>query len=166
MKVVLPWTDINPSTIDALASTGWQWESPYVGSSDTSYWQLLSRLWTGGESFVIVEQDIVVRPDTLDGFDECPSQWCGAPYPYFVGRYVGLGCMKFSADLLRQHPFVMAQVGQMYDDTHPPKHWCRLDGWLQIVLQMAQVPRCQLHEPVGHRDNGASLLPTHGCVKG
>lgn len=164
MRVVVPTTDLRPETEAALDVSGWSWESVDVSSSDEAYYQLLAELWAAGETFAIVEHDIVVGPETLNQLADCYSDWCVAPYPYFVGLYPGLGCMKFGDTLLRRWPQALQEVGEMADGTHPRRHWCRLDAWLcDRFLQSHNENRC-VHEQVGHVRNTAAIGPAHGCV--
>ena len=65
------------------------------------YWQLLDVLWHRGESFVLIEHDIVVTPAVIGSLARCREPWCAFPYLQLPGNPVtGLGCTKFSARLL------------------------------------------------------------------
>ncbi len=166
MRVVVPVTDVRTETLSAVEVSGWAYDVVDVSDSDESYWSLLAGLWSDGETFCIVEQDIVVGPATLTGMAECASPWCACPYPYFVGLYAGLGCAKFGSALLRNTPGAIERVGAMSDATHAAKHWCRLDAWLQVVLHQQGARRC-IHASVGHlRPDGHLPYPAHGCVAG
>ena len=160
MRLVVPYTSLRPETAAALAASGFPFEEARVDDGD-GYWRLLSGLWEAGEPFAIVEQDIVVGPGTLPDLAACPRDWCSFGYPYFVSdNYHGLGCVRFSAALLARVPDAMDRVGEMSDATHPAKHWCRIDGWLQLALRKAGEPRCEHLPPVGHLHRH----PSHGCV--
>lgn len=134
-----------------------------VSDSDEDYFDLLARLWAAGETFTIVEHDIAVTADALDSLDACPSDWCACPYPYVNGWIIaGLGCARFRSGLLMRHPDLMAVVAGMHDETHPRKHWCRLDAWVHNSLIERGEKRCEAHPRVEHlmRDQHASA---HGC---
>ena len=110
----------------------------------------------------VVEHDIVVGPDTLAELDACPHDWCAFPYSYINGYHHGLGCTKFSAALIGRNPAAFRQVGTMSDQNHPERHWCRLDGWLDIVLRR-NGEAIHSHWPlVEHRTDTAHS--SHGCV--
>lgn len=128
---------------------------------DEAYWRLLDGLWRARESFVIVEQDIVPNPDSIERFHECTELWCTHAYDYGIfGLYAGSGCVRFRAELLHETPGLIGRVGEMSDATHPKKHWCRLDGWTQQLLHATGYVK-HLHQPaVQHLDTGVS----HGCV--
>lgn len=159
MLVVCPFTEIQSATSDALDASGFAWEARYVGDSDESYWALLSELWAGDEDLAIVEHDIVIAPETLREFDECPSVWCSAPYPYFVGLYAGLGCTRLRARVRRVVPNILDEVARMSNSQHTPKHWCVLDGFLQAQMRTYGFTP-HLHAPVEHLGD---LRPSHGC---
>ena len=179
MRIVVPFTHIMPEVIAALDATGRVYELADVSDSDDAYWQVLSDLWRAGESFAIVEHDVVVHPTVFDGYDACPRVWCASPHRYVCGGdagYYGMGCVRFRAELLRDNPNVMYDVAQMANAGHPPKHWCTLDAHLQTVLPRCRVtvpdtrhPWGEHQEPVtrcyhatvlGHLHDGVS----HGCV--
>lgn len=161
MRVVVPYTHIAAATASALTATDWPIEASYVGASYEAYWELLAGLWQDGETFAIVEHDIVVRPDTLDALQDCPHEWCSYGAPYYNGVYHGMGCVKFSAGLIARHPRALEQVAEYSDADHPPKHWCRLDAWLQGRVLVSEY-RHRHEEVLGH--SKADLLPSHGCM--
>jgi len=164
MKVIVPATHVSAETLAAIRRSGHIACVAKVGGSDTAYWELLNTLWNLGEDFTLVEQDIVVGPDTLTGFEQCPNNWCCAPYPYLGSdKYAGNGCTRIRAQLIRECPQAMSFVGQFDYAGHGPKHWCTLDAAMQTVLQQRYLQRrCLLHEPVGHLHDE----PSHGCVPG
>lgn len=167
MTVALPYTRLRPEVCQPLAEAGYDVSFYDVSGSDDAYWALLQRLWSRGQTFSIVEHDIIVRPDSLDELAGCPSPWCSFEVP-FVGSwgdtYAGLGCAKFSASLIARAPEALARVAEIPgDDVHPAKHWCRVDAWLAAVLQVAGETKCVHGPPLEHlRDHGAAT-PAHGC---
>lgn len=160
LRLIVPYTSLRPETAAALAESGFPFEEARVDDGD-GYCRLLSGLWRAGESFAIVEQDIVVGPGTLPDLAACPRDWCSFGYAYMTsGNYHGLGCARFSSALLARVPDAMDRVAVMSDKTHPPGHWCRLDGWLALVLTSSGEKRCEHLPPVGHLHR----YPSHGCV--
>lgn len=162
MRVVVPFTDLQPETAVALDATGYEWEAVDVSDSDEAYWSLLAGLWSDGETFTIVEHDVVVVQNAMRQFEECYGEWCAFPAQYVNGPYAGLACTKFSAALIARNPQAVVKAGELYDSTHPPRHWCRLDAWLQ--RQFAGERRC-FHVPVLRhiRDYKGHPQPSHGC---
>lgn len=108
MKVVVPFALSSPWALGAvkLALRQDGIEAEYVHmTDDLSYHRLLSRLWSAGEAFTVVEHDVVVYPSAIQGLENCPEQWCTYPYYCSVGWIKdGLGCTKFSAELLKTYP--------------------------------------------------------------
>lgn len=136
------------------------WED--VNGSDRAYFDLLSQWWSEGRSFIVVEHDVVVNPDSIDEIEACPHDWCAFPYRYMDReRQYGLGCVKFSADLIARCPDAMMRVGVMSDPTHPKRHWCRIDAWLQGVILPSMGEQLHRHStPVEHLGTGCA----HGCI--
>jgi hypothetical protein len=130
---------------------------------EDDYWSLLTELWSMADEFTVVEHDVVIEPDTLDRFNACASGWCAQRYAYFVGPYAGLGCMRFRSRLITRNPDALRRVGTMSDPTHPARHWCRLDAWLQQVLSASGETLC-IHE--GTLEHLGGTVPSHGCVAG
>lgn len=161
MRVVVPFTSLRPETAAALSASGFPHEPVEVDDGD-GYHRLLSGLWAAGESFAIVEQDIVVGPGTLPDLAACPRDWCSCPYPYMNGLYAGLGCARFRESVIARHADLMDVVAGMSDEGHPPKHWCRQDGYMRAVLMQRGERQCTAHPEVGH----SSRSPAHGCIPG
>ncbi len=164
MRVVVPYTDLKTETIGALNATGRPWEPVWVGDSDEDYWSLLAGLWADGESFCIVEHDVVVEPDVFVELEACPSDWCGFPVPYFRGSYAGLACAKFGDELIARNPRAVVRAGEMSNARHPRKHWCTLDHFLQReVLAQRNEVRCIHPRVLGHIRDGDVYRPSHDC---
>lgn len=159
MRVVLPYTTLTPEVTRALDAAEMDWDGVDVSDSDEAYWELLDDLWSYGQDFAIVEHDVVVNPGTLKSFEECPEMWCAAPYPYFVGTYTGLGCVRFRSEAMRTVPGLFGEVASKSDTKHPSKHWCALDSRIQAILQRQGLSVCR-HDPVLHLGDNK---PTHGC---
>jgi hypothetical protein len=136
-----------------------QWDAIDVSQADTAYTRLLATLWALGEPFAIVEHDIVVHPGTLVDLEACTHTWCA--FPYQLGRFTtaGLGCTKFSAQLIRAHPHAVAETWAEQTEAHPRGHWCNLDDRLTRVLMRAGAVRHE-HAPVVEHLNPT---PSHGC---
>jgi len=162
MRVICPYTRISPATREALDSSGYAWEPHDVSGSDDAYWGVLAGLWAAGEDFAVVEHDIIPAPGALASFEACAHGWCSCPYPYLAGTYAGLGCTRFRAGLIARQPDLMDVVATMSNDSHPPKSWCTLDAWIQVVLRQRGENMCTAHPEAGH----PSRSPSHGCVPG
>ena len=96
IRVVMPIAVTYPEAIKALV----KWVAPAelvnVTGDDYAYWDLFLRLWREGKPFIIVEHDIVIRPDTVSDLANCGAPWCAYTYHEEIGEPVtGMGCTKF-----------------------------------------------------------------------
>jgi hypothetical protein len=171
VRLIVPYTRLDEDVRAALDTNASDTNAPldyrpswyYVGSSDRAYFDLLARLWDRGESFVIVEHDIIPPDGGLVELAGCAHDWCAFGYPYAeFGQHYGLGCVKFSGDLIARNPDALKRVGVMRDGNHPPRHWCRLDAWLQDVVLPLNGETMHQHERLAtHLGAGYA----HGCVR-
>jgi hypothetical protein len=160
VRLVQPYARLRPEVVRALSGQAVEFRD--VSGSDDAYWTLLRDLWAKGETFCIVEHDVVVRPDSLAELAACPSPWCAFEVPYLDRLYAGLACTRFSADLLARYPDALGTISELSDEDHPPKHWCRLDSWLQgYVLHPGGETMCVHGPPLEHVRDGTA--PAHGC---
>ena len=163
MKVYVPFTEVHKDTLAALVASKCDYELVRVSGSDEAYWELLSDLWAKRETFTIVEHDVVIRPDTIDELANCSFDWCAFPIPYLSSTHIGMGCVKFGVSLMQRFPDALDRVAPISDAKHPPKHWCRLDAWLQTrILPMQE--RHNHTTVLGHIRSGDTISPSHGCI--
>lgn len=160
MRLVVPYvpSGLRPATLAALGP--WHIELRDVSLDDEAYWRLLRDLWLATEDTLIVEQDIVAPPDIVQGFLDCHERWCAATYPFEAWpALVGLGCTRFSGDLMVEVPDALDQVTAMADEIHPARHWCALDARLAAILRgRGFAPH--IHGQVDH----LSLRRSHSCA--
>lgn len=112
MKVVVPFATNSPllhAVQIALRQDGVVAEYIHC-SEDRSYYDLVYRLWAEGDTFCIVEHDIVVWPSAINELEHCQELWCTRPYYCSVGWIEdGLGCTKFDKQLMIQYPNFMSE---------------------------------------------------------
>jgi len=167
--VITPYVPpLRPQVAEALA--GWDVTFVDVSGSDEAYFELLARLWANGASFILVEHDIIVRPDSLAELEQCHHPWCSFLVPYVGRTYAGLSCAKFSAALIARHPDAFQRIAHLQDAQHPPSHWCRIDSHLQAHVLNPGGEEMHVHGPplVHLRDETAppspwKVGPSHGC---
>lgn len=160
MKVICPYTRLQPETVAALEASGYEWEPVYTGLSDLAYANLLAQLWAAAETFTLVEHDIVPWRGALARLEECPEPWCGFAYPLRDDLMTaGLGCTRFRDTLLTAHPGAIEDTLTEDSPAHPRGHWCNLDDRLTRVLTRAGAVRHVHAPPVGH----LFPEPSHGC---
>ena len=103
---------LRPETEDALVGqAGPMVDLVRLSDSPHSYGQTLAAYWRRGAEgeydLAIVEQDVVIRPDVIDAFLNCPCEY-GA-FPYSWGPEVGpaLGCTRFRVPFMQRYPDAM-----------------------------------------------------------
>jgi hypothetical protein len=165
VRVVVPYAVLAPETRAALEADGVVAEYVFVGADPTAYHGLVERLWSEGDGFLIVEQDIVVRPGSVAELADCPEPWCG--FAYSIGTSYGsyLGCARFGRDLVLGHPGVFAAVANLRDDGTPRRYWGRLDTRMKAVLEDHEGQRMHVHWPALDHLNTDKGTPIVNCVQ-
>lgn len=123
-----------------------------VSGSDMAYGELIAKLWQQGESFLLLEHDVLPTAALLEEMWDCESEWCagfawrysGAVYPGETRPFkpirekeFALFLNKFSADLLRRTPAVVGAVRV---------RWTQVDLAILGTLRMYGA-QPHLHEP-------------------
>lgn len=161
MRVIVPYTHIEPGVLEAIREGGYEPELFDVSEDNFAYWELLCVVWKDGEDAAIIEHDIKVRLDTLRGFDLCRKPLCIAKYPYLNGVFAGLGCTRWRSSLMKAAPDLMLEVGELSNYTHCAKHWCTLAEHIGARFRANNIAITHEHLQVEHLgDQWAS----HGCV--
>lgn len=106
----------------------------------SAYWELLASEWRYGEidaPLVVVEHDVLPARGVVEAMQACPRPWCASPYQLGTGVWLdeGLGCTKFSAKLITDHPDLMEVVGRIDNDGMPARDWHRLDVRIARTLR-------------------------------
>lgn len=144
MRIVVPAVPgmLKPETLPAILASGWHVDVvPMLGLE--SYFELMGRLWGRAETFAIVEQDILVGPDSLIQLFTCSEPWCAFSYEVFAGDvataygHVGaLGCARFRRSMMIEHPEAVLEAGKMdLHPVHPPRSYAVMDATLSRWLQ-------------------------------
>ncbi len=167
-KVLVPFTSLRAETVVGLANSTIPYEMVARPiTDDEGYFLALSEAWTPTpehmpEPFIVVEHDIVVRPETLRELRDCPEDWCAAPYPYLnESEAWGMGCVKFSDRLICRSPYLFQKIANEGDSLHPPRHWCRLDAHIWEALTERGEHRHDHPGPALGHIGGKTV--THGC---
>lgn len=158
MLIVAPFTDMSPETTAALDATGLAWEA-WELTEDDDYWTLLAYLWARQETTVICEHDVQPGPGQITSLLACSKHWCGYTTPYVNGQNFGMGLVRFTRQLMRALPSAINDIGRYSDATHEPRHWCRLDLWLQRTVLWPSVGQPCIHGSTSHTNE----TPRHGC---
>lgn len=117
----VPYTAVHPHTA-AAAPADAVWID--VSGSPVAYYAALLDIWQLGETFAILEHDVVCRPDIIDELEECPEPWCLYGYTDFCHDGCReawrnqLGCTRFRSELIRAVPDAMSAIPASNWDWH------------------------------------------------
>lgn len=108
MKVVCPYTELNPAT-EYVLNIEPQTEVKFVDVSgwEEAYFWLMYKYWKQGETFIVVEHDIVPWPGALRSLDRCEAPLCAymAPHAPMIEDFsYGLGLVKYGKALMDKFP--------------------------------------------------------------
>ncbi len=144
MKVVIPHARYNLHKLVAVSIQN-ECSNPvlYHCDKEDSYYELINELWHEGETFTIIEHDIIPWPGAVSELNECSRVWCLCPYN--LNTNSSLGFTKFGEVLLKEHPNILENPSG-YD-----KSWTRLDWYLTRELFKLG------YQPHTHQPNVAHL---------
>ena len=150
MKAVLPYVEgmLRPESDEFGLLIG---AEPVEMTTDSSYFELMEALWAKGESFLVLEQDVLPAMKDYRRMLTCSQPYCIAPYSG-PGKHMidkGLGFTRFRDTCIQAHPNLFAQIRGLADsEPFHPEDWRRLDVRMNFWLGKAH-----LHEPVAHLHN-------------
>jgi hypothetical protein len=166
-RIVVPLTRLHPDTAAALAPFGQRVRYVDV-SAPNAYWELFRDLWRAGEDFILIEHDVVPRPQTIARFDRCRESWCSCSYLWhWKPAYqwikdreprvlnADLGCARFRAEVMAAAPelgddAILGEVVENWRPGLPLPYWLVDDVVRAVLLLRRKFVFCQ-HERVGHR---------------
>jgi hypothetical protein len=107
------------------------------------YGRVAARVWRDAEDALFVEHDIELTPRALLEALLCRCPWGVSPYKGDSQSFAtaglirgGLGCTRFSGELMRELPNALSDALAIKDNgVCPPGHWKMLDGRVQATLR-------------------------------
>ncbi len=81
MKLIVPFVKLNPWVEREMRDLRAIF---YHTQGDNDYVDLVSDLWTRGDTFIINEQDKLPWPGAIQELWECPMIWCAYSYPRYL----------------------------------------------------------------------------------
>ena len=168
-KVIVPFTSLRSETVVALADSDIPYEMMARPiTDDEGYFFCLAEAWTpptgAVEPFILVEHDIVVRPETLRELRDCPEDWCAAPFEYLDKPEAwGMGCVKFSDRLIARNLNLFHEISEI-EDAHPARHWCVMDYRIWTYLTSRGEHRHDHPGPALEHIGHPGTTSAHGCV--
>lgn len=138
--IYVPYTLLAPEAVTALR--GQRFDAvPML--DDKAYVRFFEERWAKGETFVVVEHDVVVWPGAIDAMLACSHEWCA--YGYAVDHDLEhdsfcafLGCAKISDGLIAALPRVWAEKST--------RHWQDCDCHLTTYAR-ARGFNVHMHRP-------------------
>ena len=104
---------------------------------DTSYHDLLWKLWDAGEPFILNEHDIISWPGAISKLEECDNPWCTFLYRCEAGWLKrGLGLVKFDP----------SRLPNIFEEPFGDTHWRCLDTQIAQRLERHGIEVCN-HKP-------------------
>lgn len=153
MRIAFAYTELRTRVVEALSEFPYELVARNVSSSDEAYWRFVRDEWERGGAFMVVEHDIVIRPDVWRSFAACEEPWCVYPYLMRFGEVApALGCARFSSALVSGEPDLLEVVGHISEpgyrlqDHSRPRTWRRLDTRIRQVLEERGYRWC-VHAP-------------------
>ena len=171
-KVLVPFTALRAETITALGESDIEYElvaRPIT--DDTGYFMALDENWTPTlthevQPFIVVEHDIIIRPETLRELRDCPEDWCSIPYPYLDKPEAwGMGCVKFTDRLIVRNYSMFRDLAPVGDALHPPMHWCIIDWRIWQYLTAKGEQRHDHPGPALGHVGHPGTTSAHGCFQ-
>jgi hypothetical protein len=114
----VPYTAVHPKTAEAAPRDA-IWVN--VSHSNIAYYAALSHIWAKGESFALLEHDVVCTPEIIRTIEDCREPW--ALYWYSDICHLEcreawrnqLGCTLFREEIIRAVPDAVSSI--------PPDRW-------------------------------------------
>lgn len=103
IKVYIPFTKAQDATIIST----WDYDPIKVDTSKTGYSQYFKDRWNDRETFINIEQDVVIWDGAIESLINCSQPWClydykSEPWDYNMLRSVHLGCTKITSSLIEK----------------------------------------------------------------
>lgn len=117
------------------------WFNELAATDETAYTRLLLSEWDEDHTTIVVEQDIVPPPGSIEQLYRCAMPWCTVPY-LINGRVEtkALGLAKFSKVLKQVQAKTLHRVARYHGGRGAPVTWHNLDQVIASALTAAGVP--------------------------
>lgn len=141
LSVWLPYVPGNPyrGVINAVLDQDTRARAvPTPANEPYAYPQLVTDLWARGESFALVEHDIIVPRGALARLRDCPNLWCCHPVALDgVLHPESFGLVRFRRELLQLHPDAAARAYRVNRRGRVRVPWWSIDVAMWHVLRAA-----------------------------
>lgn len=125
MRVLIPFVgEKHPWTVKGAPANA-EWVD--VGGDRFNYWRVLAEWWARGETFLVLEHDVICTSDVVERMESCSEPWCANPYDDMCHPAVlnsdgsvspgcmdawrnTLGCTRFEASLMQAVPDALTSI--------------------------------------------------------
>lgn len=162
MNIVVVTTHLKGWDSEARREATKWWRLPhqidlhYVSPDDHyAYPKLIAEYWRKKQDFVVLEPDIVIRPDVVANILHCDCGYGAYPYEWTTNVGPALGCTWFRKEFIRAYPDAMEKVLERQVT------WRQLDVVLMrhiLAREHGMQPHVHL-PPVQHKNEAKKLLP-------
>lgn len=159
--VLVPYVHgmLHEETVAVIAASGYPYTLWPLNPDDPyAYGALFAEWWVKPGDLIIVEQDIVPPPDSIDKMVRCEALWCSHQYHCNTDTPAyGLGLCKFADAAKRYHPTLGEQAARNYLGHARQMHWHGLNERI-IALMAHWGHNVHLHDPIAQHlhDYGTS----------
>lgn len=138
MRVICCFTDLHPKADRYLRASAPEAERIDVSGDSEAYYRALRDAWADGETFVSIEQDVLLDPGALRDLDVCQREWCSAG--------PDLWCWRVRSEVMSALPNFFDEIPPLY------RYWSRLCGGIHLGMRAAHQAGFLWHEvPHSHR---------------
>ena len=112
-RFYVPFTEINQQVVDSAPADA-IWVD--VSAHKDAYWEALRDIWDRGETFAIIEHDVICPPGIAELFDACECWWATHSYLQICHEECReawanqLGCTRFRAELIAACPDALSSI--------------------------------------------------------
>lgn len=119
----------------------------------TQYGKVIAEYWKKGESFLVVEPDIVINPLVFIAINECDCEYGCFPYAWKTNVGPALGCTWFKDTFIAKYPNAAFEASHV--------SWRQFDVvFMRHVLARKYGEQPHVHlPPVVHLNEEKQLLP-------
>ena len=159
VRILIPYTARH---LDTLAGAPAQAEWVYVGDDNEAYWRTLCDFWNSGDDLLILEHDVVCRPDVLAQFEECPEVWSAFGYsdmchPECMEAWGNaFGCTRFRKELMADVPDAVTSIPEGYG-----RDWHNLCDYVSGVTWLGRPARPGSSRDAGYTHHWHGPAVTH-----
>lgn len=155
MKVIVPTTGLRPATMlyinDKVVDPGAEYEVVDVSSDHWAYTRVLEKRWSEGESFVLLEHDVVPWPGAITSVWNCPYPWCFYGYTPNIDLVENgcapFGLVKISDKLISDFPEVWSKMREYYEEGYEYA-WMYHDIFMfDYIVNQLKGPKPHQHWP-------------------